>query len=126
MRGIAIVDDIADNRLLLRAMLEDLYSVAEYVTGVAALAGIRESPPDLVLLDAALPGLGGAEVVALIRGDERLRGIPVIAMTAHGMPDDRERFLALGFNEYIAKPIVDEQAFRDTVASFLPTEEPPR
>jgi CheY-like chemotaxis protein len=52
--------------------------------------------------------MDGLEILKRIRGEERLRGLPVVALTAHAMTGDRERFLAAGFNDYIAKPIVDE------------------
>ena len=108
MTRIAVVEDNATNRLLLQAILEDLYAVTEYETGVVALDGIRKDVPDLVLLDISLPGMDGLEVLQHIRADARLSAIPVIALTAHAMQGDRERFLAAGFNGYLTKPIVDE------------------
>ena len=80
----------------------------EYENGVDALAGLTAHLPDLVLLDISLPGMDGNEILARIRADERLRRLPVIALTAHAMAGDREKYLAAGFNDYITKPIVDE------------------
>ena len=108
MNTVAVVEDNADNRLLLQAILDGLYDVVEYENGVDALAGLTAHLPDLVLLDISLPGMDGNEILARIRADETLRRLPVIALTAHAMAGDREKYLAAGFNDYITKPIVDE------------------
>ncbi len=108
MNTVAVVEDNADNRLLLQAILDGLYTVVEYENGVDALAGLAASLPDLVLLDISLPGMDGNEILARIRADDQLRRLPVIALTAHAMAGDREKYLAAGFNDYITKPIVDE------------------
>ena len=105
MNTVAVVEDNADNRLLLQAILDGLYDVVEYENGVDALAGLAATLPDLVLLDISLPGMDGNEILARIRADERLRRLPVIALTAHAMAGDREKYLAAGFNDYITKPI---------------------
>jgi CheY-like chemotaxis protein len=108
MNTVAVVEDNADNRLLLQAILDGLYEVVEYENGVDALAGLTAHLPDLVLLDISLPGMDGNEILVRIRADEKLRRLPVIALTAHAMAGDREKYLAAGFNDYITKPIVDE------------------
>ena len=108
MNTVAVVEDNADNRLLLQAILDGLYDVVEYENGVDALAGLAARLPDLVLLDISLPGMDGNEILARIRADAQLRRLPVIALTAHAMAGDREKYLAAGFNDYITKPIVDE------------------
>lgn len=115
MTTIAVVEDNADNRLLLQAILGDRYSLIEYDNGVDALAGLRASLPDLVLLDISLPGMDGNEILARIRADEGLRALSVIALTAHAMSGDREKYLAAGFNDYITKPIVDETILLDAI-----------
>lgn len=108
MKTIAHVEENPDNRLLVRAILEDLYHVVEYETGAQALAGMRADRPDLVLLDISLPEMDGTEVLRHMRADDELKGLPVVAITAHAMSGDRERFLGGGFDDYVAKPIVDE------------------
>lgn len=118
-KTIAVVEDNADNRLLVQALLEDHYDLTEYATGIEALNGLRSSPPDLVLLDISLPEMDGMEVAREIRADERLRHLPLVALTAHAMSGDRERFLQSGFDAYVAKPIIDEQELLQTLAGFL-------
>ena len=108
MARIAVVEDNPDNRLLLQALLEDRHELAEYDNGADALEGMRAAPPDLVLLDISLPRMDGTEVLRRMRGDAVLAALPVIALTAHAMSGDRDRFLAQGFDDYVAKPIVDE------------------
>ncbi len=119
MKRIAVVEDNPDNRLLVRVILESLYEVTEYDTGFAALEGLPKQIPDLVLLDISLPELDGAEVLRRIRADPGLQHLPVIALTAHAMAGDREKYLAGGFNDYVAKPIVDEQLLLDAIQRRL-------
>jgi len=108
MPRIAVVEDNPDNRLLLQAILRDRFAVQEYDNGINALAGFAAERPDLVLLDISLPGMDGLEILSHIRADATLAGLPVIALTAHAMAGDREKYLAAGFDDYLTKPIVDE------------------
>jgi CheY-like chemotaxis protein len=116
---IAVVEDNPDNRLLVQALLEDTYDLTEFETGVEAVAGLVEANPDLVLLDISLPEMDGTEVLRWIREQESLRDLPVVALTAHAMAGDREKFLAEGFNDYVTKPIVDETILLETIARWL-------
>lgn len=118
---IAIVEDNPDNRLLLQAMLCDRYELVEYETGSAALEGIAARPPALVLLDISLPGMSGVEVLERLRDNPDLTDLPVVAVTAHAMAGDRQRYLELGFDAYISKPIVDMSELTDTIDHGLGT-----
>lgn len=120
MKKIAVVEDNPDNRLLVQVILEPLYEVVEYETGVAALEGLPREKPDLVLLDISLPELDGSEVLRRIRADGRLCNLPVIALTAHAMSGDREKYLGAGFNDYVTKPIVDENDLLAAIQRLLP------
>ena len=119
MTTIAVVEDNADNRLLLQALLSERFDLVEYDNGVDALAGLSSSLPDLVLLDISLPGMDGNEILVRIRADDRLRHLPVIALTAHAMAGDREKYLSAGFNDYITKPIVDETVLLGAIDHWL-------
>lgn len=119
MAHLAIVEDNADNRLLLQAILGDQFDLVEYENGADALDGFAISRPDLVLLDISLPGMDGKEILQRIRRDEALRHLPVIALTAHAMAGDREKFLAAGFDDYITKPIVDETQLFASIERLL-------
>lgn len=119
MKKIAVIEDNPDNRLLVRVILELRYDVTDYETGFAALEGMRQEKPDLVLLDISLPELDGSEVLRRIRAEARLRDLPVIALTAHAMAGDREKYLAAGFNDYVTKPIVDETILLEAIQRLL-------
>jgi len=119
VKKIAVVEDNPDNRLLVRVILDSLYEVTEYETGSSALEGLQSNLPDLVLLDVSLPEMDGTEVLQRIRADARLRNLPIIALTAHAMSTDREKFLAAGFDDYVSKPIVDENLLLDAIKAKL-------
>ena len=119
MKTIAVVEDNPDNRLLVRAILEDLYDIQEYEGGIEALAGLRARQPDLVLLDISLPGMDGTEVLRQMRADPALRALPAIALTAHAMAGDREKYLNAGFDEYVTKPIIDENVLLAAIRQCL-------
>lgn len=116
---IAVVEDNPDNRMLVQALLEDRYEISEYETGVAAVEGLQGDIPHLILLDISLPEMDGREVLAWIREQDDLKAIPVIALTAHAMAGDREKFLAAGFNDYVTKPILDEDVLIEAIERCL-------
>jgi two-component system cell cycle response regulator DivK len=113
------VEDNPDNRMLVQALLEDRYEISEYETGAEAVAGLGSNIPDLVLLDISLPEMDGTEVLAWIRDQETLKHLPVIALTAHAMAGDRDKYLAAGFNDYVTKPIVDEAFLIEAIERCL-------
>jgi two-component system cell cycle response regulator DivK len=115
MKKIALVEDNADNRLLIQVVLGDLFDIVSYENGQEALDGIAQDRPDLVLLDISLPKMDGNEVLRRIRADDAMRGLPVIALTAHAMAGDREKYLESGFDEYVTKPILDENVLISTI-----------
>lgn len=119
-RRLAVVEDNPDNRLLLQALLTDEYDLDDYEDGPSALAGMEQERPELVLLDISLPGMDGPEVLKRIKGSATLGHLPVIALTAHAMSGDREKYLALGFDGYVTKPILDEEILFAAIRSLLP------
>ena len=116
---IAVVEDNPDNRMLVQALLDDRYEISEYETGVEAIEGLPKDIPDLILLDISLPQMDGTEVLAWIREQDELKAIPVIALTAHAMAGDREKYIAFGFNDYVTKPIVDEDLLFQAIERWL-------
>jgi len=119
MKKIGLVEDNADNRLLVNALLAGRYEIDEYETGIGALEGFRQAKPDLILLDISLPEMDGPEVLQIIRKDADLHDIPVIALTAHAMSGDREKYLSMGFDDYVTKPIIDEEILFGSIERLL-------
>jgi CheY-like chemotaxis protein len=116
---VAVIEDNPDNRLLVQALLEDRFEISEYETGMDAVEGLPRNIPDLILLDISLPEMDGTEVLSWIRKQEGLKNLPVIALTAHAMAGDRDKFLAAGFNDYVTKPIVDEALLIEAIERCL-------
>jgi CheY-like chemotaxis protein len=101
-----LVEDNEDNRIIYSTVLRHLgYEVVEAGDGVEAVALARSRLPDLILMDISIPEMDGWEATRVLRADETTKHIPIIALTAHALPDDRERATAVGFTAYLAKPI---------------------
>lgn len=100
------IEDNYHNRRLVRKILTSRgYTLVEAEDGVSGLKMVRDLKPPLILLDIGLPGMDGLEVIAELKSDEKLKDIPVIAVTASAMVGDRERFLAAGCDDYLSKPV---------------------
>jgi CheY-like chemotaxis protein len=116
---ILVVEDVEDNRELVRLLLESAgYTVVEAHNGQEALDALVTGLPDLVLMDLSLPVIDGWEVTRRLREDARTAALPIIALTAHAMAGDRERVMASGFDGYIPKPI-DVGTFLNQVVIHL-------
>jgi two-component system cell cycle response regulator DivK len=103
---ILVVEDNEMNMKLFRdVLLATGYLVLEATTGREAIELSAAHGPDLVLMDIQLPDFDGVEAFRRLRRDERTAAIPVLAVTAQAMLGDRERFLAAGFDGYVAKPV---------------------
>lgn len=104
---ILLVDDNLTNRQVVRLFLSGLRAkITESENGAEALARLTEGEFDLVLLDVHMPVMDGCETIRRIRAsDQPWRTVPVIALTADAMEGDRERFVAMGMDDYVAKPI---------------------
>ena len=116
---VLIIEDNPRNLKLARDILSHTgYETLEAENAEDGLALARASDPDVVLMDVQLPGMDGVQALGLLRSDPETRDIPVIALTASAMKDDRERFLAAGFDRYVAKPL-DIREFLRQVAAAL-------
>lgn len=118
-KRILIVDDESSLRTLVRVNLEvDGLEVQEAVDGIEAMNILKESKPDLILLDIMMPGKDGIEVLEELAADTSLKGIPVILLTAKGEQEDLERGAALGARGHITKPFDPEQMVRTVKAAL--------
>lgn len=116
---VLVVEDHPLNLKLVRDVLGFAgYDVAEASTGEAALELARECHPDLVLMDLQLPGIDGTETLHRLRAGGLDEAVPVVALTALAMAEDRARVAEAGFDGYLEKPIQVRQ-FAAQVASYL-------
>jgi len=119
MARVLIVEDNPANMRLAVFLLESAgHTVLSAANGEAGLAVARRERPDLILMDIQLPGMDGLQATALLKRDEAMRAIPVIALTALAMKGDEERIRTAGCDGYIAKPL-DYHEFLATVATHL-------
>jgi CheY-like chemotaxis protein/HPt (histidine-containing phosphotransfer) domain-containing protein len=105
---VLLAEDHPVNRLITSRVLQDLgCDVTLAANGVEALQQWEQSPFDLVLMDVQMPVMGGEEAVRRLRAIERERGghTPVVAVTAHALAGDREKYLAAGMDAYVSKPV---------------------
>jgi len=116
---ILIVEDNPRNLKLARDVLNHVgYRTLEADNAEDGLALAHAEQPGLVLMDVQLPGMDGLEALARLRADPVTAHIRVVALTAFAMKDDRERFLASGFDGYLEKPL-DVREFPTQVAALL-------
>ena len=116
MAKILFVEDEPDIRDLVRLALEDEHEILSAETAEEGLLQASEHAPDIILMDISLGGaLDGLVATGRLRADPRFDRTPVVALTAHAMPGDRERALAAGCDEHWTKPITDLLAFRDMI-----------
>lgn len=117
---VVIIEDNEHNLYLLSYLLRaNGVRVVEARDGIEGITRVRETRPDLVLLDIQIPGMDGLEVARLLRADGATASIPIVAVTSHAMVGDRERILAAGCVESIEKPI-DPATFVGEVLRFTP------
>jgi CheY-like chemotaxis protein len=103
---VLIVEDNPKNLKLVRDILQVTgYPTVEAETGEEGVKLARERQPALILMDIQLPGMSGIEALRLLRSDATTRAIPVIAVTASVMAEDRQKVMAAGFDGFQGKPI---------------------
>jgi len=119
MSLILIVEDNEKNLKLVRDVLQVKgYTTIEAGTGEDGIQLALERQPDLVLMDIQLPGMNGIEALGVLRSDPATAAIPVIAVTASVMQQDRKQITEAGFDAYIGKPI-NLKEFLETVGRFF-------
>jgi two-component system cell cycle response regulator DivK len=119
MSLILIVEDNEKNMKLVRDVLQVKgYATLEAVTAEDGIKLAIEHKPDLVLMDIHLPGMNGIEALGVLRADPATASIPVIAVTASVMQQDRKLITDAGFEAYVGKPI-NLKEFLDAVRSML-------
>jgi len=116
---VLIVEDFEDTRLFLRLALEDHgFIVFEAENGQKAVENANRDKPDVILMDLTMPLMDGFAAAKLIRQNENLKQVPIIAVTAHHETDFRSDAKASGFDAYVTKPI-DVQWLTELIAGLL-------
>ena len=121
-RTILVVEDNDMNMQLVEYLLEEGgYAIVKATSGEEAISITRrggEGRPDLILMDIHLPDMDGLSVVRAMKSDARTARIPILALTAHAMRGDKDRFLEAGCDGYISKPI-DVKTFLKSIEQYL-------
>lgn len=120
MRILIVEDDDASLELAKRVAQHMGHTVLTAIDGAQGLALARSERPDLLLLDLHIPGIDGFQVVRELRGDESLRGLGVIALSA-GSSADREQALSVGCDDFVSKPY-EFEVLRAAIRRCLPKE----
>lgn len=121
MAKIMLIEDAPDTRDLVKMVLElNGHDVLSAETGEAALSKLTHFQPDLILMDISLPGkLNGLDIVKKLRADQSFDNTPILALSAHAMPQDHQKSLNAGCDEHITKPILDLESFGDKISFYV-------
>lgn len=117
MARIVVIEDDPASLELMRYLLDSFgHDVGCAADGASGLAAVLARRPDLIICDVQLPDTDGLEIARRLKSDPQLRSIPLIAVTASAMVEDRRSILAAGFDVYMAKPITPESFVREIEA----------
>lgn len=117
-RILYIDDDFANRLLVKRVLMAEGYDIKEADNAIDGIDMARADPPDLILMDIAMPEMNGLEATNRIRAIPDISTVKVVALTANAMQGDREMILEAGCDGYISKPI-DIDTFVDQLSQFL-------
>lgn len=118
---VLLVEDNEDNRIIYRTILEHSgYGVLEARDGEEAIELARAHIPGLILMDISIPKVDGWEATRILKSEPETKGIPIVALTAHAMVQDRQRAEELGCAGYLSKPVEPRRVVAE-VARLLGT-----
>jgi len=92
------------------------FEVVTALDGPSAVDAARARRPDIVLLDIRMPGMTGTEVMRLLKADVSFAGVPMVALTAHALPEERDAALKAGFDAFISKPVLPDDLITHVTA----------
>ncbi len=122
MKKIYLVEDNPDNAELVVDMLSEDYDIDRYSSAVELLTELYKPEtvkPDIFILDISLPGMDGVTLMKKIKDESIYNDVPMLALTAHAMKDDKRRFIDAGFDGYVSKPIVDEDELTSEIIRVI-------
>jgi CheY-like chemotaxis protein len=112
MKKILLVEDNELNMELALQVLEDDFEVVTAENGEEAIAAVAEHSPELVLMDLSMPVMDGWTAIAKLREQEAHKKLPIIALSAHAIPAEMERAFTAGADEFVTKPLDDEELLK--------------
>ena len=105
-KTVLLVEDNEDNLVVYRTILEHVgFKVIEARDGEEGVSRAKENLPDLILMDISIPKMDGWEATQRLKAYENTKAIPIIALTAHALEEDRQKALQAGCDGYLAKPV---------------------
>lgn len=105
-KTVLLVEDNEDNLVVYRTILDHVgYNVLEARDGEEGVSRARQEHPDLILMDISIPKIDGWEATRRLKADRATRDIPIIALTAHALEEDRQKAVQAGCDGYLAKPV---------------------
>ncbi|MGH7471645.1 MAG: response regulator [Longimicrobiales bacterium] len=105
-KTVLLVEDNEDNMVVYRTILEHVgFRVIEARDGEEGVSRARQFQPNLILMDISIPKIDGWEATHRLKADKKTSGIPIIALTAHALEEDRQKALQAGCDGYLAKPV---------------------
>jgi len=120
-KKILVVEDNEDNRRILVYRLRKIgeFEIFEAQNGLEAIEMTEKNSPDLIFMDLKMPVMDGWEATKRIRLTTTGRRVAIIALTAQAMAGDEQKALAIGCDDYLAKPVVDPEIVREKVERLL-------
>jgi two-component system cell cycle response regulator DivK len=127
-KKILVVEDNEDNRRILVYRLRKIgeFDILEAQNGLEAIEMNERHEPDLIFMDLKMPVMDGWEATKRIRASEGARHVAIIALTAQAMAGDEQKALAIGCDDYLAKPVVDPELVRAKLERLLSKETAPQ
>jgi two-component system cell cycle response regulator DivK len=116
---VLLVEDNEDNLVVYRTILEHVgYSVVEARDGEEGVSRARSDRPDIILMDISIPKMDGWEATERLKADDDTSAIPIIALTAHALEEDRAKAMRAGCDGYLAKPVEPRRVVQE-VEKFI-------
>ena len=121
LKRILVVEDNEDNRRILVYRLRKIgkFDIREAANGQQAIEAVKADPPDLIFMDLKMPVMDGWEATKRIRRSPHGANVRIIALTAQAMAGDEEKALAIGCDDYLAKPVVDPSLVRQKLERLI-------